>query len=245
MTPHFEAAGASDIGRVRNANEDAFRIDLKRGIFLLGDGMGGHAAGDVASTLAVDTVLERLSAARPPIDAAEAQDTILAAFRHAHRSFRRHAEAYPRTAGMGTTLTVGWLIAPDTLVIGHLGDSRLYLLSRNTIEQVTEDHTWVQQELRAGRLDLQASRNHPFAHILTRVLTAEDPPEADVFEVRVRPGDRIVICSDGLHNLVSDSEILALANEPGPVEAVVTALVEEANVRGGSDNITAILVRFD
>jgi protein phosphatase len=238
----WESAGATHIGRVRKANEDSFRIDEGHGLFLVADGMGGHAAGEVASALAADSVLASLKAASPPPE--DVASTIAAAFLEAQRKIVECCVGDPRTEGMGTTLTLTKLQPSGSIHIGHLGDSRLYRHRDGTLTQLTTDHTWVQREVEEGRLPPKAARSHPFSHILTRVLTADDAADPDVFTTTVVPGDNLLICSDGLYNLVSDVAILEILSQSRPVGDTVEKLIETANRRGGNDNITAVSIRI-
>jgi serine/threonine protein phosphatase PrpC len=239
----WESAGGTHIGRVRKANEDSFRIDEGHGLFLVADGMGGHAAGEVASTLAADAALEILKAAslRPE----EVEDTMVAAFLEAQRKIVECCAGDPRTEGMGTTLTVAKLHPAGSVHIGHLGDSRLYRRREAELTQLTQDHTWVQREVEEGRLLARAARSHPFSHILTRVLTAADAADPDVFSLSVVPGDDLLICSDGLYNLVSDRAILEILSEASSAGDAVDQLIKAANRKGGNDNITAVSVRIN
>lgn len=245
MTIRWEAAGASDVGRVRRGNEDAFLIDEARGLFVVADGMGGHAAGEVASALAsgvvADTLAHAIDAGRDPQGLT---DAIAPAFQRAWQEIDRCARDDPSKAGMGTTLTV-CLLSPDGVCrIGHIGDSRAYRVRRGELEHLTRDHTWVQREVDAGRLTAMAAEGHPLAHILTRVLSADLAPDPDVLIGRVEPGDLLLLSSDGLHGLVPDGEILDTALQDRPLAELLERLIRSANREGGRDNITAIAVRI-
>jgi protein phosphatase len=243
VTIGWESAGATHIGRVRKANEDSFRIDEGHGVFLVADGMGGHAAGEVASRIAADTVLDWLRAVSPA-SPDEVHGAIAEAFLEAQRQIVECCDGDPRTAGMGTTLTVALLQPGGSITFGHLGDSRLYHHREGTLARLTQDHTWVQREVEAGRLLPKAARTHRFSHILTRVLTADDPADPDIVSAAVVPGDALLLCSDGLYNLVSDQGILDIMRERHAPGDQVRALIDAANRRGGNDNITAIVVRI-
>lgn len=240
MTIAWAAAGATHVGRVRKGNEDSFRLDEPRGIFLVADGMGGHAAGEIASRLAADAAFDVLRRARHPYS----EEAILAAFEAAQRRIVECCAGDPQTAGMGTTLTVGVLDPEGTLHAGHVGDSRIYLQSGELLRQISHDHTWVQREVDGGRLKIEESKLHPLSHILTRVLTSEEPESPDVFTTSVKPGDILLLCTDGLHNLVDGPGLLdALLRHSDPAEAV-DRLIRGANKAGGHDNVTAIVVRI-
>ena len=244
MSLAWEAAGGSDVGRVRRNNEDAFRLDAQRGVFLVADGMGGHAAGEVASALAADTALELLSAAAAAPGADALPAALGDAFHLAHRRIRDCCAAEPRNRGMGTTLTA-LVLRPDlSCHVGHIGDSRLYRLRGGRLEQLTRDHTWVQREVDAGRLAPAAARSHHLSHILTRVLSDDLDPEPDLLSGSCAPGDLLLLASDGLYNLLPDPAIARLLGEEGPLPDRVQALLDAANAAGGVDNVTVVLVRI-
>jgi PPM family protein phosphatase len=245
MSIRWEAEGVTDVGRVRRGNEDSFLVDPERGIFLVADGMGGHAAGEVASALTVDTVgailAQALDAARPSEELPEVLD---AAFHEAWNELIRCCRDDPRKTGMGTTLTACVLRPDGTCRIGHIGDCRAYRVRDGRLELLTRDHTWVQREVDAGRLDAPAAESHPLAHILTRVLSADLPPEPDLFAPEVRPGDLLLLSSDGMHGLVPEPEILSISSRDQPLSDLLEALIRSANQHGGRDNITAVGIRI-
>lgn len=239
MTIDWEAAGKTHRGRVRKTNEDAIRLDDERGIFIVADGMGGHAAGEVASALASDASLELLSSASPL-----GPENLREAFALSHERIVDCTNDDKQVAGMGTTLTLAVLQEDGTTQVGHIGDSRLYLLTGEVLRQVSRDHTWVQREVDAGRVSADNARTHPLSHILTRVLSADEPPTPDVFSVRVVPGDVLLLCSDGLHNTVEAYAILEILIErDSSVTEMAEKLIQAANEAGGADNISAIVVR--
>ncbi|MEX2572037.1 MAG: protein phosphatase 2C domain-containing protein [Gemmatimonadota bacterium] len=242
MSVSWSAAAGTDVGKLREANEDAFRIDQEAGIFVVADGMGGHAAGEIASGLAADAALETLQ--NPPSPIPDVEGCMREAFREAFRRIAAYSKENPDTAGMGTTLTVGVLSPGGRLHIGHIGDSRLYRLAGGTLRQLTHDHSWVQQEVDAGRIAAASARSHPLAHVLTRVLTASDSPDPDVLTASVQSGDLLLFCSDGLYNMVDPPlllDILLAGEEPA---STVERLIDAANDRGGADNITTLVVRI-
>jgi protein phosphatase len=235
----WEAAGATHRGRVRRGNEDAIRLDVERGIFLVADGMGGHAAGEIASNLAADAVLEHLSA-----EAGDPESRLREGFSLAHRSIAQCCQGDPKTTGMGTTLTATLLDWDGRLHVGHIGDSRLYHLTGGALRQVTHDHTWVQREVDAGRVSAASAASHPFSHILTRVLAAEEPPDPDLLCVNVVVGDVLLLCSDGLHNMLNAQAILDMLIAETDPGSLVRQLVMAANAEGGTDNISVVAVRI-
>lgn len=239
MTIAWKAAGATHRGRVRKGNEDSIRLDVERGIFVVADGMGGHAAGEVASGLAAGAALEILATGT-----GDARASLGQAFAVAHDRIVECCTARLETKGMGTTLTAAVLEPNGALHVGHIGDSRLYHLTGDAMRQVTHDHSWVQREIDSGRVSPDAAGSHPFSHILTRVLSAEESPDPDLLTLTVHPGELLLLCSDGLHNMLSAQEILdLLASEKAP-ETVVRRLVTAANRAGGVDNVSVIAVHI-
>jgi serine/threonine protein phosphatase PrpC len=245
LTARWQAVGASDVGRVRQGNEDSFLVDEARGVFLVADGMGGHAAGEVASAMAAATVGEALAGAADAGLCDERVDGVLvASFRAAHQAIERRSAEDASTRGMGTTLTA-CMVCPDlTLRMGHIGDSRAYLLRGGGLRQLTRDHTWVQREVDAGRLTPRAARTHRFAHIITRALGAESPDEPDVLAGALEPGDLLLLATDGLTGMLHDAVIAEVLRLGTPLAARADALIAAANAAGGTDNITAVLVQI-
>jgi len=245
MNIRWDSAGATDVGRIRRGNEDTFLVDDARGIFVVADGMGGHAAGEVASAVAaktvVDTVARAVDEGRTGDELSEAIGT---AFGLAREELERCCRDDPRKGGMGTTLTLCVLRPDGTCRIGHIGDSRAYLLRDGRLRHLTSDHTWVQREIDAGRLEATAAETHPLSHMLTRVLSAELDAAPDVLAPDVRPGDLLLLSSDGMHGLVPEPEIFQAANAPQPLGEILSTLIDAANRRGGRDNITSVAVRI-
>lgn len=246
MSIGWEAAGGSDVGRLRKGNEDTLRLDQERGIFLVADGMGGHAAGEVASELAAATVGAAVAAAVEAGAGNEALDAALqTAFASAHTAIAECCRDSPETRGMGTTLTACVLDHSGSARVAHIGDSRLYRLREGVLEQITRDHTWVQREIDAGRLSPTAARSHPLSHIVTRVLSEDIDPEIDLTTLPLAPGDILLLCTDGLHNMLDDAAIVAnMAAGAIPLSEATTRLVAAANAAGGADNITVLLIRI-
>lgn len=243
MTLSWDAAGATHVGRIREANEDAFHADLERGIFLVADGMGGHAAGEVASGLTAQTMSAALARA---VDGRARGPALPDALRHAvtaaHQSILKYCRDAPATRGMGTTLTAVVIDPAGVAHVAHVGDSRLYLFGRRGASQLTRDHTWVQQEVEAGKLAPAEARHHPLSHILVNVLTDDVEPTMDLLAEPVEPGDLLLLATDGLYNMLDDGRIAELATSDLPLPERVSCLVEEANRAGGADNITVVLV---
>jgi protein phosphatase len=167
-----------------------------------------------------------------------------AAFEEGFRRIAAHSANNPATHGMGTTLTATVLGADGSLQVGHIGDSRLYQLRSGALRQLTRDHTWVQAEVDAGRLAESSARTHPLSHLLTRVLAADSPLDADYFDLGVAPGDLYLLCTDGLHNHVYGRSLHKNLQAGGTPSEVVDRLITMANRRGGRDNITAVVLRI-
>jgi protein phosphatase len=240
----WEAAGATDVGRVRAHNEDSFVIDAQRGVFLVADGMGGHAAGEVASAIASEAVGAAL---RQGVDAGLDPDALAIAlaesFHGAHRSIVNYSLAKPETRGMGTTLTAVVVFDDGSFRLGHIGDSRCYVLREGELQQVSHDHTWVQREVDEGRLTDVGARRHRLSHVLTRALGADSLDQPEVSGGTLLPGDLLLLCSDGLTGMLTDRMLRRILMRDGVLADRVAELVVSANERGGRDNITAVLVR--
>lgn len=241
----WEAAGATDVGRVRRGNEDAFLMDAERGIFLVADGMGGHAAGEVASAIAREVVGSALARELDAgVGGEELERMMDASIRAAHSAILAYAARRPAARGLGTTLTACVVHRDGAVRIAHIGDSRLYRMRGGELTQVTRDHTWVQGEVDAGRLTSAAARSHSLSHIITRALGADSADEPDLLTGTVLPGDLLLLCTDGLTGKVEDAELAAILAAPLPLPRRVDELVRAANAHGGDDNITAVAVEI-
>ncbi|HET6923139.1 MAG TPA: Stp1/IreP family PP2C-type Ser/Thr phosphatase [Anaeromyxobacteraceae bacterium] len=247
---NIAASGLTDTGRKRDHNEDSFLIDEGLRLFVVADGMGGHAGGGTASRLAVETIRDRLRGARqasPEVfgDSAEPEEGKLLEFLRqaveaACAAIFKTAQGDPSLAGMGTTVTAA-LIDGETAYLAHVGDSRCYLLREGKIYQISEDHSLVNEQLKAGAITTDEARHSRFKNIITRSVGFEQEVLVDMMGLEVEPGDKMVLCCDGLSNLVQDHEILKIVDET-PLEETPGKLVELANDRGGDDNITVIVV---
>jgi PPM family protein phosphatase len=240
----WEVAGATDVGRVRAHNEDSFLIDAQRGVFLVADGMGGHAAGEIASAIASEAVGAAL---RQGVDgglgAAELGVVMRECIQQAHRSILNYSATKPETRGMGTTMTALVVCDDGAFRLGHIGDSRCYVLRDGELEQLSRDHTWVQREVDAGRLTPMGARRHHLSHVLSRALGADSLDEPDVYSGTLLPGDLVLLCTDGLTGMLTDRLLRRILTRDAALHELVADLILGANERGGRDNITAVLVK--
>jgi PPM family protein phosphatase len=246
--------GASDVGRVRSNNEDCYRIVSPLNLFVLSDGMGGEAHGEVASALAVETVASHCSAAENhpatplfgtgPPGLSEKTQRLLSAVRLANRKIHESSVADPEHRGMGATITAVWIEGPR-LSVAHVGDSRVYLLRAGGLLQLTQDHSLVAEQVRRGMLTPQQAEISDMQSVLLRALGAQADVDVDAEEHALIEHDVLLLCSDGLTRMVSDPEIAStLALEEDPQRAA-DRLVELANEYGGQDNVTVIVVRLE
>jgi PPM family protein phosphatase len=225
---------ASDIGRVRERNDDSYLIEHP--LFAVADGMGGHRGGDVASSLALETLKDRFS---------EREGSLTEVVREANRAVYERSRSDRAVAGMGTTLTAAVLDGNRVRLV-HVGDSRAYLFRADELSLLTEDHTLVHRMVLSGELSQAEAERHPHRSVLTRAIGVDGGVEVDELEVELRPGDRLLLCSDGLTGMVGDDSIRAvLESTAGQPQQAVDRLVEAANAAGGIDNITALLVDFE
>jgi PPM family protein phosphatase len=231
-----EQAGRTDVGRQRNANEDSLVVAPP--FFAVADGMGGAKAGEVASQIAVEAFDGESESGEPP----EAQLSRI--LREANRRIYELAAADESRRGMGTTLTAAKL-SGDDVSLGHVGDSRAYLLRDGRLEQLTRDHSLVAELERTGQISAEAAEHHPQRSIITRALGPEPDVEVDTYTVTGRPGDVFLLCSDGLTSMISADDVAAIMRSAGSLDKAAEALVSAANQSGGKDNITVVLFRLD
>ncbi len=250
-TLQLEARGITDVGMRRDQNEDAFLVDDELRLYVVADGMGGHAGGGTASRLAVETIqaaVRHAKEAEPDLfGAAEGveesglPDVLRAAVEEACAVIFRTAQGNPDLSGMGTTVTAA-LVDGRIAYVAHVGDSRIYLLREGRIYQVSEDHSLVNEQLKAGAISPDEARNSRFKNIITRSVGFEPSVQVDLIGLDLEQADTLVLCCDGLSNLVEDEEILHVVEESS-LDLAPGRLVALANDRGGDDNITAIVVK--
>src|SRR3984893_14095244 len=242
----LDVAQLTDVGRKREHNEDnmAYVIPkdpqvmaMKGALFIVADGMGGHAAGEVASEIAVDTV----SNAYYMDDNEDVATPLLQAIKRANTAIYQRAAENMLRSGMGTTC-VAAVLRGNMSYIANVGDSRAYLVRGNQVRQITQDHSWVAEQVRAGLLSEDQARTHAQRNVITRCLGTQPDVEVDVFLEPLQENDCLVLCTDGLSGLISDEEVMRIVDHSVPQESVYH-LVERANENGGPDNITAIVVR--
>lgn len=233
MSRHEDAfAGESHIGLVRSGNEDAFLVAPP--LFAVADGLGGHQAGEIASSIAIDTLLETAPRA---VDA----KALGRAVRQANAAVIEAAEAGRGRSGMGTTLTAA-MVEGTRIAVAHVGDSRAYLLHYGQLEQLSQDHSMVADLVRQGQLTAEESRVHPNRSVITRALGSDPNMLADTLEVEAASGDRLLLATDGLTSMLSDSEIARVLGSEHSARQAVDVLIERALAAGGHDNVTAVVV---
>ena len=248
----LEAYARTDVGPVREHNEDSMLLDVDNGVFVVADGMGGHAAGEVASAMASETVHRTLVGAVDPDetrlvrdhDSEDPADVLRERLRYAMNqasiAIRRASEANPETRGMGTTLVV-LVVDGDQAHLAHVGDSRAYLFRKGRLVRLTRDHTVVQQEIDAGRLTPELARLLPHKHILTQSVGFHGPVEPDTTTRAIESGDIFILCSDGMTDPLDDDAIEKLVKDT-PVDVLADSLVEAALQAGTEDNVTVVAV---
>ena len=242
LTDALEMVGTTDVGQVRSHNEDALLLDPELGIVVLADGMGGYNAGEVASGIAVDTVGETLRAELGAIaPQTVAHDMLDLAIRRANSVIFDAAGSNPSCAGMGTTLVCA-LFFDNRLVCGHVGDSRLYRWRAGQLQQLSHDHSLLQEEIDAGLIRPEEARHLPYRNLVTRAVGVEAGVEPEIHEYAAQPGDLYLFCSDGLTDMVEDPRIGEILAAGDDLQQAAQALVNEANANGGRDNITVALV---
>ena len=243
---NLAVAQRTDVGRKRQHNEDNVAyiipkdeqlLSIKGALFIVADGMGGHAAGEVASEIAVNTVCTLYYQDTDP----NVTMSLMNAIRYANMAIFQSAHQDEQRSGMGTTCVVA-ILRGDTAFIANVGDSRAYLVRRGMVKQVTQDHSWVNEQVRLGNLSEEEARTHEMRNVITRSLGPFPEVDVDIFAEQLEEGDALILCSDGLSGMMTDIDILRIVESFSPQEGVLR-LIEYANAQGGPDNITAIVVR--
>ena len=237
----IKTVSMTDIGLKRKLNQDyVFTTDSEIGnlpnLYLVADGMGGHKAGDYASKYAIETIIEEIKSKKETDTFAALNKAII----EANTRIRNKAAEDDNMTGMGTTL-VAAVVENDVLKVANIGDSRLYLI-HDEIKQITIDHSLVEEMVRLGGLNREEARNHEKKNIITRAIGAENHVQADFFEVKLQKGDQILMCTDGVSNMLTDEEILEILKEQVNEEKRVEHLVQAANEHGGRDNMGIVLI---
>ena len=223
---------ATDTGLVRGNNEDSFLVDDERSLFAVADGMGGHRGGEVASRTAIEALRAAIAAGRPVNDAiVRANEAVIA-----------RATGDPELTGMGTTMTAVVVAGGRQLLIGHVGDSRAYLLHDGEMRRITDDHSLVEELVREGRLTPEQAESHPRRAIVTRALGVDAEVEVDLYTVDVTAGDRLLLCSDGLTTMVRDRDVERLVRGETDPQRAAEVLVDAANRAGGEDNTSVVVI---
>ena len=245
--------GITDPGMVRDHNEDCYLILPQKGLAILADGMGGHLAGEVASSLAVNVIsryltdnLSRTRKARKPADGFSAEaKMILKAVESANGTIYETSHSRPEFSGMGTTVVVA-VFRANKLYVAHVGDSRLYRLRHGTLTRLTEDHSMVQELLRQGLITSEEARTSNARNLVTKALGVEATVHPDVQEYTVQTGDKYLLCSDGLNDVLTDDDIQSILSHYGAdLEDAVHKMVMVVNAKGGPDNVSVVAVRAD
>lgn len=242
----MKAFSITDIGMKRHINQDyVFASENAIGkfpnLFIVADGMGGHRAGDYASRVCVKTMIESVQNSTLKTYIGILEEAIGVA----NKRIFEDAASNNDLEGMGTTLVVAVVLEDNTLYVANVGDSRLYLVDEEEIRQITEDHSLVEEMVKNGELERSEARVHPNKNVITRAIGTSKHVVADYFEVQLKPGDRILLCSDGLSNMLEDREMRYIMNRYSDNMAkAVEELVKKANINGGKDNISAVLVQI-
>jgi protein phosphatase len=253
MSLAVKSSGITDVGLLRTHNEDCFEADDQHEVYVVADGMGGHNHGEVASRVAVDSIREFIA------QTVDRDGTLPIGYdanllQHSNRLKRSIQVAHDQVLtairedgtllGMGTTI-VGAMLDSNILAVAHVGDSRGYRLRNGHLELLTQDHTWVNEQVVAGYLSEEQAKSHPLKNVVTRALGGDSEVVVDVSETEARPGDLFLLCSDGLTTMLSDQEIHERMVGDMPIDEICTRMVNDANARGGFDNITVVIIAID
>lgn len=244
----------TDPGRVRERNEDRYVADADLGFFAVIDGMGGHAGGELASATIAEAASDFIRETAGDSDRtwpmgldprlSELANRLQVAVHSANKTLAARVRKDAALEGSGATLA-GLLVGDDKLAVSNVGDCRAYLLREGHLSQMTRDHSVVAEQLEQGLIDKEAARTHPLRHVVTRAVSGQADMAVDIHELEISEGDRIVLCSDGVHGMLTDAEIAALVSAPGQsLDEICRAVLDETNSRGGPDNATAVVVEL-
>ena len=252
MQMEISAYGLTHVGRQRQHNEDAFLVESNAKLFLVADGMGGHAAGEIASRIAVDSISEFILHTKEDDGTwphaydehfSRTTNRLMAAVRLANTRVLEAMRKDARLRGMGTTI-VACMADDEKVSVAHVGDSRAYLVREGNISRITNDHSWVFEQVQAGMLTEAEAEKHPLRNVITRALGGALQVTPDASEIEAHEGDVYLLCSDGLTGMVPENEIVRIVNEnKADLQKACQLLIDAANERGGLDNVTAVLVR--
>jgi len=253
--PQVTSAVVSDSGLRRPGNEDAYCARPDLGLYVVADGMGGHAAGEVASKIAVEVIESFINDTRDadlnrtwpfPYDTGVSLDgnRLKGSFRLANRRLGAAMAADESLRGMATT-AAAVLLTPRAFVVAHVGDSRVYLWRDGHLKQLTQDHSWVSEQVRMGMLSAADARRHPWRNVVTRAIAGGDDPDVEMMELTLAVGDRVLLCSDGLSAVVPHERLEAIFAEGRSLDETCHKLIDAANDAGGPDNITAVALNVD
>ena len=233
----LEIDGRTDTGRVRDHNEDCLGLDESRGLLLVADGMGGHKAGEVASSIAVSSIMRGIAGDGTGTQGLSRRVRLDSLIRTADAAIREKASKDPDCSGMGTTLVALWA-GEGAFTVAHVGDSRAYLYREGALTRLTRDHSQVQEDLDAGAITEAEAAEATFQNVLTRALGAGSRSEADFSEGKIEPGDILILATDGLCKMIDDARIARIAAAGGGPGRIAANLVEAANAAGGEDNVS-------
>jgi serine/threonine protein phosphatase PrpC len=251
--PRIQACGLSDVGLTRAHNEDYFEVDPRHRLFVVADGMGGHSHGEVAAQIAVQAIHDFIEKTDdrdttwPSVTDSRLKrhsNLLKMAVRLAHDRVMGAIREDGSLSGMGTTV-VGLLLEGTTAAVAHVGDSRVYRLRDGRLDQLTQDHTWVHEQVMAGFLSKEQARSHPLKNVVTRALGGESDVVVDVREVEVQPGDLYLLCSDGLTSMLGDADIRERLASGRDLHEICRTLINDSNARGGIDNVTVVLLSIE
>ncbi|MBI1823503.1 MAG: Stp1/IreP family PP2C-type Ser/Thr phosphatase [Nitrospirae bacterium] len=239
----IKVSALSDIGKVRKGNEDSWGAFPDTSLYIVADGMGGHKAGDIASKLAVETIYQVLRERKQlqEVQFEQISHYLNESIQKANFKIFSEGKKNPGQSGMGTTVVATWIHA-DHASIAYVGDSRAYLFRKNNLRQVTSDHTLVNDYLAKGLLQESEIEHHPLRHVLSRAVGPQEQVEVDFLNLPLLQGDVLLLCTDGLSNMLTKDKIEEILNGPEDLESKNKRLIQQANDSGGSDNVTAMLI---